>query len=128
VTSGEVITRRERREVLLLGARPELTVTWSRYAGGEAGPDLHVHRLHVDAFYVLSGELAFGVDGERRVVAAGEYLAVPPGVPHAFSNESDADACWLNFHAPDSGFAEYMRGARDGRAVEWDSFEVSGGS
>jgi quercetin dioxygenase-like cupin family protein len=123
---SEVISRREQREVLLLDTRPELTVTWSRYAAGERGPDLHLHREHVDAFYVLSGELTFerGAERERVVLRAGEYLAVPPHVPHGFANESGAETTWLNFHAPDAGFATYMRGARDGVQVEWDSFDL----
>jgi uncharacterized cupin superfamily protein len=54
---GEVITQRERRDVVLLVGEPALTVTFSRYAPGERGPDLHVHREHIDAFYVLEGEL-----------------------------------------------------------------------
>ena len=30
--------------------RQDLAITWSRYAMGERGPDLHVHREHTDAF------------------------------------------------------------------------------
>ena len=49
---------------------PSSPATWSRYAAGERGPDLHVHRGHTDAFYVLDGELTFAVGppggGARR--------------------------------------------------------------
>jgi hypothetical protein len=48
---------------------------------------------------------------------------VPPDVAHGFSNESAADVCWLNFHAPDKGFAQYLREARDGRDSAFDSFD-----
>ena len=122
---AETITRRDRREVVILSARPELTVTWSRYAGGERGPDLHVHREHTDAFYVLDGELTFAVGpaAERVRVAAGGFVAVPPDVVHTFANESGAEARWLNLHAPDSGFAAYMRGLRDGNDAGFDSFD-----
>jgi quercetin dioxygenase-like cupin family protein len=123
---GEVITRREGREVILLSATPALTLTSSRYAAGEEGPGLHVHREHTDSFYVLEGELTFllGPDGQRRTAGAGAFVAVPPNVGHGFLNASDADARWLNLHSPDLGFAEYMRGARDGVTVEWDSFDM----
>ena len=119
--AGETITALERREVVILGARPELTVTWSRYAGGERGPGLHVHREHSDTFAVLAGELTFAVgpDAERVTVGPGGFVAVPPGVVHTFSNESSADAVWLNFHAPDMGFAAFLR---SGSA--WDSFDA----
>ena len=54
VGAGEPITQRERRELVILSTRPELTVTWSRHAPGEIGTELHIHREHVDAFYVLA--------------------------------------------------------------------------
>jgi quercetin dioxygenase-like cupin family protein len=123
---GEIITRLPARDVVLLTGEPGLTVTFSRYAAGERGPGLHVHREHTDAFYVLEGELTFGLgpEGEPARMGAGGFVAVPPNVGHAFANESGADARWLNFHAPDMGFAAYMRGARDGETVAWDSFDM----
>ena len=110
---------------MLLAGHPEVKVTWSRYATGVKGPDLHVHREHTDAFYVLDGELTFevGTAPETVRVGPGGFVAVPPHVAHAFRNDGVADARWLNFHVPDKGFAEYMRGARDGRQVPWDSFD-----
>jgi len=122
--TGEVLSHSERREVVLLSARPEMTVTWSRYAGGEQGPGLHVHREHSDAFYVLSGELTFQVAGEVRRLGPGEFVAVPAGVIHTFANAGDAEATWLNFHTPDGGFAAFMRGMRDGEQVAWDSYDA----
>jgi hypothetical protein len=59
-TRPEIITNREGRELRLLVAEPGLSVTWSRYAAGERGADLHVHREHIDAFYVIAGELTSG--------------------------------------------------------------------
>ena len=47
---GETITERERREVVLLAAREDISMTWSRYAPGERGPEPHIHREHTDAF------------------------------------------------------------------------------
>jgi quercetin dioxygenase-like cupin family protein len=121
-----MITRRQGREVVILVESEELTITWSRYAPSEVGTDLHVHREHVDAFYVLDGELTFGLgpDGEPVSVAAGGFVAVPPNVVHSFRNESDAEASWLNFHAPEKGFAAYLRAARDGVPdTQFDSFD-----
>lgn len=111
----------QRREVVILLAGPALTVTWSRYAGGEQGPGLHVHREHTDAFSVLEGELTFvvGPGAERVTVGPGGFVAVPPGVVHTFANDSDADASWLNFHAPDMGFAAFLR-----TGSAWDSFDA----
>jgi quercetin dioxygenase-like cupin family protein len=125
VGDGETITERERRDVVLLAERRDITITWTRYAGGEAGPDLHVHREHTDAFYVLDGELTFalGPAGDRIRMPAGGFVAVPPNVVHSFLNDGGADARWLNFHAPDTGFAAYLRATRDGVDDAWDSFD-----
>jgi quercetin dioxygenase-like cupin family protein len=125
VGDGETITARERRDVVILIGRDELTITWSRYAPGEQGPDLHVHREHTDAFYVLDGELTFAVgpEAERIRAGAGGFVAVPPNVAHSFANEASAEARWLNLHTPDKGFADYLRAARDGLGGGFDSFD-----
>jgi quercetin dioxygenase-like cupin family protein len=118
---GETVTDSERKRVDLLLATDDLTVTWSRYAPGEPGPDPHVHREHTDSFFVLTGELHYrvGPELEPLVVRAGEWLAVPPMVVHTFVNASAAEATFLNFHSPDGGFAAYMRGENEG----FDSFD-----
>jgi quercetin dioxygenase-like cupin family protein len=122
---GETITEREGRDVILLVARPETSMTWSRYGPGEQGPDPHVHREHTDSFYVIEGELAFrlGPELERTVIPAGGFVAVPPNLIHAFANEGETDAKFINIHTPDGGFGAFMRGARDGIQVGFDSFD-----
>ena len=123
---GEVITDRPRRRVSILAARPGLTVTVSDYAAGEEGPGPHVHREHTDAFCVHTGELPFTVGPAHDAVRLGPggFVAGPAGIVHTFANAGPARARWLNFHAPDAGFAAYMRGARDGVRVPWDSFDA----
>ena len=51
---------------------PALDATWSRYDAGERGPDPHVHHEHVDAFYVVEGELEFLVGSELMRAPAGD--------------------------------------------------------
>jgi quercetin dioxygenase-like cupin family protein len=126
-SDGETISDRDARNVMILHAADALTVTWSRYSTGERGPDLHLHREHTDAFYVLAGALRFalGPDGERVARApAGTFVSAPPGVAHSFMNDEADDATWLNIHTPDAGFAAFLRGARDGRTLPFDSFDV----
>jgi quercetin dioxygenase-like cupin family protein len=134
---GETISDRAERNVLILVDEPQMTMTWTRYEAGEEGPDLHVHREHVDSFFVLEGELAFrlGPDGGETVRAqAGTLVAVPPNVVHTFANESDTRAVYLNFHTPNGGFADSLRARRDGRTEEaerwdnWDPPEDGGGA
>jgi quercetin dioxygenase-like cupin family protein len=119
---GEVIGDSPERRVEILSDHPSLHATWSRFAPGRDGADLHVHRRHTDLFYVLAGELTvrLGVDGDEVVVPAGNVARVPPLVVHGFRNGSDAEMRYLNFHAPGVGFADYMRGLRDGRTLTYD--------
>lgn len=122
---GETITALERRDVVLLTDLEEISITWSRYAPGEVGPDPHVHRQHTDAWYVLDGELTFrlGPEAKRVRAAAGSFVAVPPNLVHSFANEGAEAARFLNFHTPDGGFAAYMRGRRDGLDTGFDSYD-----
>jgi mannose-6-phosphate isomerase-like protein (cupin superfamily) len=121
---GEAITEEPHREVRLLVAdAPALTVTWSRYGRGEGAAELHVHRRHTDAFYVVAGTLTFRL-GDRREhhhrAPAGTVVVVPRDVPHELVNLDAPDAVFLNMHAPDEGFAAYMRALRDGRPASFD--------
>jgi quercetin dioxygenase-like cupin family protein len=122
VSDGETILHQGNREISILVARDEVTVTHARYAAGErvAGP--HVHHGHTDAFYVLEGELTFeiGREATTTTVSAGGFVAAPPGVAHSLRTAGDRPARWLTIHARDGGFASFMRGLRDGVEVEWD--------
>ena len=129
MTDGEPILRGEEREIIILVAREDLTITHARYAAGElvAGP--HVHHEHTDAFYVLEGELTFeiGHEAETITLSSGGFVAVPPEVAHSFRTGSDGPARWLTIHAPDGGFAAFMRGLRAGVTVDWDISAVPAG-
>jgi quercetin dioxygenase-like cupin family protein len=121
---GEVIGDSPDRRVEILCDADALHVTWSRFAAGRDGADLHVHRHHHDVFYVLEGELTLrlGVEDEPVRAPAGTFVCVPPLVVHGFRNASDAELRYLNLHAPGTGFAGYMRGIRDGRTVAFDQY------
>lgn len=118
---GETVSDSTSKRVDLLLATDDLSVTWSRYAPGEPGPDPHVHREHTDSFFVLTGELYYrvGPDLDPLVVRAGEWLSVPPNVAHTFVNNPTTESTFLNFHSPDGGFAAYMRREQPG----FDSFD-----
>jgi quercetin dioxygenase-like cupin family protein len=119
---GEAILQHEEREITLLVARDQLTITRAKYDAGQhvAGP--HIHHDHTDAFYVLEGELVFEIGHERDTISAfpGDFVAVPPGVAHSFRVGNRSPACWLTLHTPDGGFAAFMRGTRDNINIDWD--------
>ena len=86
-----------------------------------AGP--HFHKEHVDVFYVLEGELEVLNGSETVRAGAGTSVVVPPGIVHGFRGPGDAR--YLNIHAPDGGFIEYIRRITgDGVRVDWDSYDV----
>jgi mannose-6-phosphate isomerase-like protein (cupin superfamily) len=122
---GEVIGDAPHRRVEILSDDESLSATWSRWGPHRVGADLHVHRHHSDLFYVLEGELTvrLGVEDESVVVRAGTLVRVPPLVVHGFRNGSDAEVRYLNFHAPGSRFADYLRATRDGRSFSYDQHD-----
>jgi quercetin dioxygenase-like cupin family protein len=119
---GEVVTDRPERTIRILADLPELCLTWTRYVQGEEGPGPHIHKEHLDAFYILTGELNFGLgpEVERMRAPAGTFIVAPPEVIHTFRNDGPQDATWLNFHAPSKGFASFLRDPD----FAWDSFDA----
>jgi quercetin dioxygenase-like cupin family protein len=109
---GETTTDRPERTLRILCEFEQLIVSWFRYEPGEEGPEPHIHRQHSDAFYVLEGEVDFGLgpDVKRLAGGPGTLAAAPPNVVHTFRNSSDATAIFLNIHAPSMGFGDVLRG------------------
>ena len=122
ITDGEAILRRENHEISILVATDDVTITHAWCSAGEQVAGRHLHREHTDAFYVLEGELTFEIGREARTitVSSGGFVAAPPDLAHSLRNDGDRPARWLTTHAPDGGFAAFMRGLRDGVEVEWD--------
>lgn len=62
--------------------------------GGRA--KTHYHEQHETAIYVLSGEaeMWYGHDLEKHMdIKAGEFLYIPPGMPHVPANKSATEPC-----------------------------------
>jgi mannose-6-phosphate isomerase-like protein (cupin superfamily) len=75
----EPILRRDSREISLLVADENLSLTYAGRAAGERVTDPHVHQ-HTEALYVLEGELTFqlGAEREQITIGAGGFVAAPP--------------------------------------------------
>jgi thiamine-phosphate pyrophosphorylase len=100
---------------------PQLALV-ENFADGEfEGPELHVHLRHADCFYVLEGSLELQLEDGRRIVDAGTSVVVPPGVPHTFTSAADR-VRYLNAHAPNFGFVDYLRALNAGERVPFDQF------
>jgi mannose-6-phosphate isomerase-like protein (cupin superfamily) len=83
---------------------------------GGPGPERHLHRHHVESFYVAEGAVDFELDGQRALAEAGTWVQVHPDTPHTFTYPGPEPARLLILQTPDSGFAEYMRGLTSGNA------------
>lgn len=117
---GERINNR----IVVKAELPQLSVNEVNVGPDFEGPGPHFHKEHVDAFYVLEGELEFINGTETLRGGPGTTVAVPPGIVHGFTNPGPGAARYLNIHAPDERFIEYLRGAIAGHKVEWDSYDV----
>jgi mannose-6-phosphate isomerase-like protein (cupin superfamily) len=117
---GEIIGDAPDRRVEILCEQSTVHATWSRFGPRRDGADLHIHRRHSDLFYVLDGELTVKLETGEVAARAGTLVTIPPLVVHGFRNASDADVRYLNLHTPGTGFADYMRGLRDGVKVPFD--------
>ena len=103
---------------------PEISVNEVNVRSPREGAGPHYHKEHVDAFYVLEGEIEFINGTETLRAGPGTSVAVPPGIVHGFRITGDRGARYLNIHAPDRDFIEYLRHAISGESFEWDSVDV----
>lgn len=76
-------------------------------APGHATP-YHVHHVEDEAFYVLSGEYTFILDGSKTVVHAGGYIFLPRGVPHGIRCTGSLTSTMLILAMPGDGFLGMM--------------------
>jgi quercetin dioxygenase-like cupin family protein len=76
--------------------------------GTPGGADPHFHKTFSESFYITEGTVRL-FDGETWVNAVkGDFLYVPQGGIHAFSNESGAPARMLILFAPGAPREEYF--------------------
>jgi quercetin dioxygenase-like cupin family protein len=73
----------------------------------------HVHRMHDETFLVTKGTIRFMTGGRQIDARVGDYVVVPVGAPHAFSNPFEQEAIFFNTFTP----AYYVNYFRDLAAV-----------
>jgi quercetin dioxygenase-like cupin family protein len=88
---------------------PQLSAIEMTFLPEFEGVDPHTHPDHVDAFYVLDGEVEFFVGEEPRRGGPGTFVAAPPGAVHGFRNPGPEAIRVLNLHAPPGGFVQRLR-------------------
>jgi quercetin dioxygenase-like cupin family protein len=73
----------------------------SRYAPN-AYVQEHVHRVQEQIYYVLEGEGILTLDEEKHLMRPHDYVYVPPGVRHSFTNTGLAGLVFLVVTTPES--------------------------
>jgi quercetin dioxygenase-like cupin family protein len=119
----EILERPGRRAEIKL-SRDELVLLEFELEPETDGAGPHFHQRHVDAFYVLEGELELTVSGEQVRAHAGDLVHAAPGVIHSFKNTSGERVRFLNLHTPGVRFDEYIRRMDAGEDVDPEKYDV----
>lgn len=116
VVGGEgFVFERPGLRIALLADVEEIGVSEASSEPGSPSPPPHLHRRHVESFYVLDGELTFTAGGRELLAEAGSWVQIPPGVPHTFAFPGDRSVRFLNVHTPSCGFGAFLRGLSEAR-------------
>ena len=75
---------------------------------GIACPPRHLHRMHDETFLVTSGVVRFTMGEIERDAHVGDYVVVPIGGTHTFSNPSNEPAVFFNTFTP-AFYVIYLR-------------------
>jgi quercetin dioxygenase-like cupin family protein len=103
---GKVLKGSRTGSAVIREAGPALSVLEFELGPAHPGVAPHFHKLQIDSFYVLEGEVDFRIGDETVRAPRGSYVSVPPGVVHGLMNAGASSARLLNVHVP-GGFAEY---------------------
>ena len=76
------------------------------------GPPLHSHTSQSDSFFILNGTMRVQVNDEFFDIGPGDFITIPPGVPHTFDNmiEGQGPVSVINIMTPggyDAALEEY---------------------
>jgi mannose-6-phosphate isomerase-like protein (cupin superfamily) len=71
----------------------------SRYAPA-AFVEEHVHKIQEQVYYVLEGEGVLTTDDDKHLMRPHDYVYVPPGVRHSFTNTGTGGLVFLVVTTP----------------------------
>lgn len=107
MTCQNVVTRWDSESPMPWQVLANSSATGGKFLFGEGRidpgtpcPPLHVHTNEHESIYVLEGVFTVEVGEERIELRAGDFLVLPPGVPHRFANLSDRPVRLVGTIAP----------------------------
>ena len=90
------------------------------------GPPPHIHSREDETFYVLDGEIEFRLGDETIAAGAGDFVNVPRGTVHRFTNAGSGTARMVLTFTPagmERFFEETLEPAPSGAADAPDNLE-----
>lgn len=76
------------------------------------GPPLHVHTNEDELFYILKGNYVFNCGNETIEVKQGDFIRLPKGIPHNFTNTDSITGLTMNTITP-GGFENFFNEIAD---------------
>ncbi|WP_331766530.1 cupin domain-containing protein [Embleya sp. NBC_00896] len=95
--------------ITLLADTPGLTANLATFAKGSPGAPAHFHTRASEMFHVLEGTMRILLGEEIVTLETGDFLVVPPTVPHAFAPAPDTEAKMLVVFTPGMDRFDYYR-------------------
>ncbi|MFA1550874.1 cupin domain-containing protein [Actinomadura chokoriensis] len=86
-----------------------LTANKATFRAGSPGAPAHFHTRATEMFLVLDGAMSILVDDEVLHLDKGDFLTVPPTVPHAFAPAPGCEAEMLVVFSPGLQRFDYYR-------------------
>lgn len=86
-----------------------LTANRATFQKGSPGAPAHFHTRATEMFFVLSGSMRILLDDQVLILGQGDFLTVPPTVPHAFAPAPGSEAEMLVVFTPGMDRFDYYR-------------------
>lgn len=75
----------------------------------KAGPPMHTHHKQDESFFIVSGKMAYQVEGEDPKYAwPGETVLIRAGIPHKFWNDGDDLLVCKGYVTPPDNFVYFL--------------------
>ena len=86
-------------EVLKTGRLSQVAVM-TLQPGASSGDKMEAHENSEQTLLVVEGEIEGQMADENVTLKAGEFVLIPAGTPHRFTNKSDQPVVTFNVYAP----------------------------
>lgn len=90
-----------------------------------SGPPRHIHHAEDEAFFLLTGDCEFWIDGVTKTYSAGDAVFVPRGTSHTFRIIGTTDSRHLTILTPGGFEAFFTEMAKANFRIPDDMAQIS---